>query len=154
MKYLKPIFLCIITGFSMGFFLYSGYEKIEKTIPTIKEGENLYFIKIGSYETEEKMENALKNIDYYIYKKEENAYHAYIGITEKKENTEKIKEYYQKLGYVTNVETYNILNDSFLSILKTYDEMLEKTEDQKVIGNIINGVLAKYEEMKDESRKT
>ena len=138
----------------MGFFLYSGYEKGKKIVPVIKEGETLYFIKIGSYMSEEKMENALTNIDYYIYKKEKETYHAYIGITKKKENTVKIKEYYQKLGYVTNVETYSISNSTFLSVLKTYDEMLEKTEDSKVIGNIINGVLAKYEEMKDESYKT
>ncbi len=154
MKYLKPILLCMVTGFCMGFFLYSGYEKTQKVMPTMKEGENLYFIKIGSYLSEEKMENALKNIDYYIYKVEKETYHAYVGITEKKENITKIKEYYQNLGYVTNEESYSITNDNFLSILKTYDEMLTKTEEKKVIGNIINGVLAKYEEMKDESHKT
>lgn len=153
MKYLKSIFLCIIIGFCMGFFLYNGYEKIGKIMPTIKEGETAYFIKIGSYESEEKMETALKNIDYYIYKIEENTFHAYVGITLKKENTNKMREYYQNLGYVTNVETYPITGQSFLSILRTYDEMLEKAEDTKVIANIINGVLAKYEEMKDGAYK-
>lgn len=154
MKYLKSIFLCIITGFCMGFFLYNGYEKVGKIVPTIKEGENAYFIKIGSYASEEKMESSLKNIDNYIYKIEEDTFHAYVGITQKKENTNKIREYYQNLGYVTNVETYPITGETFLSALRTYDEMLEKAEDGKVIENIINGVLAKYEEMKDGAHKT
>lgn len=154
MKYIKPIFLCIFTGFFMGFFLYSGYEKVDKIVPTIREGESLLFLKIGSYADEEKMEKALKNIDYYIYRKEESMFHAYIGITEKKENAEKMKEYYQKKGYVTNVEVHSIANTAFLSVLKTYDEMLLNTEDSEVMENIIQGVLSKYEEMKDESYKT
>lgn len=138
----------------MGFFLYSGYEKAQKIMPVTKTDETLYFIKIGTYISEEKMESALQNIEYYIYKKENAKFIAYIGITEKKENINKIKEYYQNLGYVTSVETYPITNNAFLDVLKTYDEMLASTNDSKVIENIISGVLSKYEEMKDESYQT
>lgn len=150
MKYLKPIILCIICGFLMGFFLYSSYDKTTNLKPVFSYKEKLYFFKIGEYENIDEMNNSLKNLDSYVYKIDNNKYIAYSSITKNTENISKIKGYFKNLGYIVSEEEIYVDNNSFIKILDTYDEMLLNTNDTKVIENIINGVLNKYKEIINE----
>ncbi|MDD3341144.1 MAG: hypothetical protein PHN72_02965 [Bacilli bacterium] len=147
MKYIKPVFLCMIVGIFLGLFLYGGYENRESLIPTFQEKEKLYFLKVGVYDTAELMEKGAANLSNYIYLQKEQKFHLYVAITKEKENVAKIKEYYSSLGYIVNEEEFTENNKEFISVLKTYDEMLQKTNDKTVIQNIVNGVLSKYEEL-------
>lgn len=146
MKYLKPVLLCIIIGFLMGLFLYSGYEKNSSLLPVLKEGSTLQFLKVGVYDSEADMEKNVSKIANYIYLVKDEKYTVYIGITSTSENFKKIQEYYQTLGYVTSKESFYVGDKKFLEALKTYDQMLSNTNDKSVIENIINGTLTKYEE--------
>lgn len=146
MKYVKPIVLCIVIGVLMGLFLYSGYEKKINLLPTFKSGENILFLRLGSYKDEISMEKSLENLDNYIYQKENDMYTVYIGITKLEENFKKLKEFYQKRGYIIDKQSFYIENKDFLEGLKMYDELLIKTNDDSLIETIVNGVLAKYEE--------
>lgn len=150
MKYLKPIILCIICGFLMGFFLYSSYDKKINLKPVFSSLEKVYIFKIGKYTNVNEMNNSLKNLDNYIYRIENNNYIVYSAITRNKENISKIKGYFKTLGYIVNEEEIFIDNNDFIKILDTYDEMLFNTNDNKVIENIINGVINKYKEINNE----
>lgn len=146
MKYIKPILLCIICGFSMGIFLYSSYEKKAVIKPVFENKEKIYFLKVGTYKTENEMVQSLKNTSNYIYRIKDNNYIAYLAMTSKSENIEKIKGYFKKIGYIVSEEEIYIDNSNFIEILSTYDEMLVNTQDDKVIENIIIGVINKYKE--------
>lgn len=148
MKYIKPIFLCIIVGMALGFFLYGGYENRESILPTFQETQTLYFLKVGVFDSEELMDKSATNLSNYIYLQKDGKFHLYVAITKEKENVTKIKDYYSRLGYVVSEETFKESNKAFIDVLKTYDEMLKQTEDTTIIQNIINGVLAKYEELR------
>lgn len=150
MKYIKPIFLCMIVGTILGLFLYSGYESKENILPTFKEVQKIYFLKVGAFDSEELMEKSAIGFNNYIYLQKENKFHLYVAITKEKDNVAKIKEYYRSLGYVVSEEEFKESNASFIAVLKTYDEMLKQTEDKTVIQNIVNGVLAKYEELRSD----
>lgn len=147
MKYLKPIILCIICGFLMGFFLYSSYDKAINLKPVFSFEEKIYFFKIGKYKNIDEMNNSLKNLDNYIYRIENNDYVAYSAITKSNENISKIKGYFKNLGYIVSEEEIYVDNNEFIKILDTYDEMLLNTSDNEVIENIINGVINKYKEI-------
>lgn len=147
MKYIKPILLCIVIGVSMGLFLYSGYENKQLIFPAFKEGETVVFLRVGVYSSEEDMNQNTSSFTNYIYLYKNQKYYVYIGMTQNKDNVSKIKEYYQTLGYIVDEEQFTIEEKNFLEVLKKYDEMLYATTDSVVIGNIINGVLSKYEEL-------
>ena len=147
MKYIKPIILCIIVGFFMGIFLFRAYENSDTLIPVLKTGENVIFIKIGTYENTTIMENELKNFENYVYKQNENDYSAYIGITKETENIKKIKDFYNALGYITSEEEFLVKEEKFIEILNVYDKMLKDATNNEVIKGIIMETLSKYEEI-------
>lgn len=145
MKYIKPIFLCILTGIILGLFLYSGYEKKKDILPVFLEGEKVSFIRLGTYSSMEQVEQNTASIPNYIYLNQGGKYQVYIGITI--QNVDKIKEYFKAQGYVVDVDVFQIQNKEFLKILKEYDQLLLHAEDTKVIENIITGIITKYEEL-------
>ena len=59
----------------------------------------------------------------------------------------KIQNYYKSLGYDTVLEEKITDDEDFINILKQYDELLNKTDDNESIKVICNQVLAKYEEL-------
>ena len=89
----------------------------------------------------------MKEFTHYIYNVEDNQYYTYIGITSNKENALKIQNYYKSIGYDTFLKDKITDNKNFISILKQYDELLSKTDDNESIKVICNQVLAKYEEL-------
>ena len=64
-----------------------------------------------------------------------------------KKNAEKIKEFYKEKGYDTYIKEKITDNESFLTILGQYDELLSQTDEGDTISIICNQVLAKYEEL-------
>lgn len=146
-KVIFPMLLCIIIGFFMGKFMFSQYDDKEDLKLVTDTGTNLYFFQQGVYSNEESMKQNTMNLPYYIYSIIDNKYYVYVGISKDEKNTEKLKGYFNSLGYNIYVKEIKIDNDAFMVVLDQYEEMLKNTDDDKSIAAIISQVLAKYEEV-------
>lgn len=146
-KGLYPFIFCILLGGLMGKFMLDQYETNEKEISVALTSNTVYFIQQGVYSSKESMEDNINNVSYYIYNESDGKYYAYIGMTLKSENAEKLKSYFKNLGYDTYVKEFVINNASFLEVLQQYDMMLENTDDGNTISAICSQVLGKYEEL-------
>jgi len=126
----------------MGTFLIKQYS----TIKTFSEKNTVYFLKLGVYDTKQAMDDNTHDFNYYIYKEEDSKYHVYVAITKDKNNLDKLKGYFKNKGYIINEEEFDIKNESFITILNQYDELLRNTKDDQTISAICNQILSKYEE--------
>ena len=145
-KYLFPIFVSLVLGTFMAYFIIRQYEDLP-ALAVSSEAETLYYIQRGVYSDMDNMKNNMKEFSHYIYNVEDNQYNTYVGITTNKENALKIQNYYKSLGYDTLLKDKITDNGDFINILKQYDELLSKTDDNESIKVICNQVLAKYEEL-------
>ena len=145
-KYLLPVLISLILGIGMAYFIIKQYEEMP-SLAVSSEAETLYYIQRGVYSDMDNMKNNMKEFTHYIYNVEDNQYYTYIGITSNKENALKIQNYYKSIGYDTFLKDKITDNKNFISILKQYDELLSKTDDNESIKVICNQVLAKYEEL-------
>ena len=143
-KYLFPLVLCTVLGIFMGTFLIKQYST--NTLNTFSEKNIVYFLKLGVYDTKELMDNNTKDFNYYIYREVDSKFHVYVAITKNKDNLEKLKGYFKNKGYIINEEEFDIKNESFITVLNQYDELLKNTDDEKTISAICNQILSKYEE--------
>lgn len=146
-KYITTFLVALIIGLVIGRFVLNQYTFEGRIVSTFNTGEKVYFIQQGVYSSKENMESGTKTLPYYIYNIEDNKYYVYIGITENSENVDKIKGYYDNLGYITYVKEFNINNNDFITVLRQYDSLLKESEDLEVIGTICSQVLNKYEEL-------
>ncbi len=147
LKGLYPIILCIVVGGLMGKFMLDQYAMSEKDATASLTSDTVYFIQQGVYSSKESMEESVTNIAYYIYSEQDGKYYVYVGMTLKSENAEKLKSYFNGLGYDIYIKEFMISNESFLEVLQQYDLMLENTEDTNTISAICSQVLGKYEEL-------
>lgn len=145
-KYLFPVTVSLILGIGMAYFIIKQYENMP-ALAVSAQAENLYYIQRGVYSDLDNMKKNMQDFTQYIYNVENNQYYAYIGITTSKENALKIQNYYKSVGYDTFLKDKITDNEEFINILKQYDELLSKTEDNESIKVICNQVLAKYEEL-------
>lgn len=146
-KYIMPILSALLVGFLLAKFMIDQYDKKENLKTVFNSYETLYFIQQGVYSTKESMEKNMSDFAYYIYNIENDKYYTYIGITKTKENSDKLKGFYEKLGYITYIKEINVDNIGFIEILNQYDQLLETTEDENTIKAICSQVLSKYEEL-------
>ena len=146
-KYIMPIFLALLTGLLLGRFVLNQYEFEGKIVSVAAKGRQAYFIASGIYNSKDEMEEKNKLFPYYIYNLKDDQYHVYIGITFSNKNSDKIKGYYKDLGYDTSIEEININNNNFITVLEQYDNLLENSNEDEVIGTICSQVLNKYEEL-------
>ena len=82
---------------------------------------------------------------YYIYSFNDELYHSYVGILKNNDNVDKIKGYYQKLGYDIYMKEKNIDNEKWLIVLEQYNNLLSNTDDNNVIKAILEQTLKAYE---------
>ena len=143
---LISIFFCAVIGISLSFYIFRQYDENKESTPVSNITNNLKFIQNGVYSSKDSMEEATKNLKYYIFSEENDKYYVYIGITTEK-NLEKVKGYYESLGYDIYVKDITINNKSFLDVLNQYELMLKELNNTETIGNIEGQVLSKYEEL-------
>ena len=144
-KYAMPIFISLIIGVLMAYFIISQYESYDG-ITVSKFASRLYFIQSGVYSDKNYMLEAMSKFSSYIYSIEDNMFYSYIGVSSSKENALKIQDYYKKIGYDTLIKEKIVDNSEFIEILSQYDEILSKTSDDESIKVICSQVLSKYEE--------
>ena len=145
-KYFFPISVSLILGIGMAYFIIKQYEEMP-ALAVSSEAETLYYIQKGVYSDLDNMKNNMKEFSHYIYNVEDNQYYAYIGVTTNKDNALKIQNYYKSIGYETFLKDKITDNEDFINVLRQYDELLAKTNDNESIKTICNQVLAKYEEL-------
>ena len=145
-KYIFPITISFVIGVSMAYLIIKQYEDMP-AMAISSNAETLYYVQRGVYSDFDNMKNNMKEFTHYIYNVEDNQYYTYIGITASKENNLKIQKYYKSIGYDTFLKDKITDNKNFITVLKQYDELLSKTEDDESIKVICNQVLAKYEEL-------
>ena len=145
-KYLLTFIIALIIGFFLSNFFLKQYDDFEE-IKVSNKGQNLYFIQYGAFSTLESLEENTIGLQNYIYNKQDNLYYVYVGITNLKDNAEKIVNYYKNIGSDTIIKEYGITNKNFLEQLENYDTILKNTDDETAISSIINQVLVKYEEV-------
>lgn len=146
-KYIASILSALLVGFLLAKFMIDQYDKKESIKTVFGSSEILYFIQQGVYSTKESMEENMANFSYYIYNLEDDKYYTYIGITKSKKNSEKLQEFYKKLGYIIYIKEISVSSNAFIEILEQYDNLLESTDDESTIKAICSQVLGKYEEL-------
>lgn len=131
----------------MGKVFLEQYDAFNGIRVTSNNGEILYFIRFGVYDTIEKLEKDTISLTNYIYNEIDGKYYVYVGVTKNSKNLIKISNYYSNLGYTTITEEFLVTNSEFLKELENYDNILSGTEDEVVISSVSNLVLGKYEEL-------
>lgn len=142
-----PLILCLTVGFFMGKLMFSQYDDKQGLKLVSSASEKVYFIQQGVYSSKESMEKNTSNLTYYIYTIDNDRYYVYIGITKNEENLDKLKGYFDSLGYNIYVKEFYISSESFITVLDQYETMLSETTDSKTIGAICSQILSKYEEL-------
>ena len=146
-KYIVPIVSALLVGFLLAKFMIDQYDKKESLTTVFNKYETLYFVRQGIYSSKESMEKNMTDFAYYIYNQNEDKYYTYIGITKNEQNLEKLKGFFEKMGYITYIEEFTVDSNAFIEILTQYDNLLLETNDESVIKAICSQVLSKYEEL-------
>lgn len=146
-KYILSISIALVVGIIIGKVFLEQYDAFNGIRITSNNGEILYFIRLGVYDTIESLEKDTISLTNYIYNEIDGKYYVYVGITKNSKNLIKISNYYSSLGYTTITEEFLVTNSAFLKELENYDNILAETEDDIVISSISNLILGKYEEL-------
>ena len=146
-KYIFPIILSMVVGFYLGITLLKQYKNAQELTPVFNSGLNeIYFVREGEYDTKDSMEKAMMKFPYYIHTTKDGKYYSYLGISTNLENANKIKGYYDNLGYSTSVEKIGVSNTHFIEVLEEYDKLLTSSNNE-TISSICSQILIKYEEL-------
>ena len=145
-KYIFPVITSLMIGSVLSFIFISSYDG-SKSIAMAKNVETVYYIQRGVYSSKESMEDNMRQFEHYIYNVDNNMYYTYIGVSKNIDNAKKISKYYQKQDFDTFIKEKTTDNKNFLVALGQYDQILEKTSDDKIIKTICNQVLSQYEEL-------
>lgn len=145
-KYIFPVFTSVVIGTIMAVLLINSYDN-KKALTVAKNVQTVYYIQRGVYSNKDSMKENMSEFESYIYNKKEGKYYTYIGMSQNKENAEKLKEYYKKQGYETIIKEKHTDNTNFLTVLSQYDKLLESTDNTQTINVICNQILSKYEEL-------
>lgn len=138
--------IAVITGITIGKYVYDSYNKTETKDVFKYKNENVYMLQYGVYSSEENMINNTKNLKNYFYFKDNDGYHAIIGITKNENLKEKIVDSY-KITENIYMKRVNIDNSEFITLLDQYDNLIKDTDDKTTIFNAQKQVLSKYEKL-------
>ena len=97
-KVLIPCFLSIICGSICGKLIYGIYDK---EIDEYISGEKIYLIQAGAYSDYDNMVKNTSLNNYVYYKDDDGLFKSIVGVTENKDNIEKIKKTYSNKVIVT-----------------------------------------------------
>lgn len=148
MKYLKKIlFLLFIIGLGIfsGIYIYRQYEK-ENSLEVFNEEYTIYLLQYGVYKNKDSMLEAGNNITDYLYFEDKDGYHLIIGVTENKENTDKIRESFNITENIYTKEV-KIKNNEFMESLRQYDNLVKNSNSNQEVVAAEKYVLSKYEEL-------
>lgn len=151
LKFIIYILISIILGLTFGRVFFKDYQ--DNSLTAFKEGEKLYFVQIGVYDSVDTIKEVYEDYDKYLVQEENNNYHVYVGISTSKNIANRIKDYYKTLGNNIYIKKNNINNYDFLSILKEYEKIINITSNNEDLIDIERIIISNYKETvgKDES---
>ena len=139
-KVVTPIFLSVICGAICGKLIYQIYDK---KIETDITGEKIYLIQAGAYQSYDSMVHNTSISNYIYYKDQDGLFKSIIGLTENKENTEKIKRTYQDEVLVSE---YYSKDKNLNNKIKEYDKKMISTTNQEELKKIVLEMLTLYKD--------
>ena len=146
MKYMRAMLLSLVIGFFLSYFIFKQYKNYNG-ITVYKEGDEYFFLEKGIYDSKVDMEKNSINLENYIYRKEDNKYYMYVGITKNKDNLTKMTNYFKNKNIDTSIKKFYISSTKFSESINNLDNILINSDDEIVINEIINQGLTKYEEI-------
>ena len=132
-----PILLAILLGTILGRYAYKTYK--DELYNNLKSSK-LYLLENGEYPTIDNMKQE-NNTNNYIYYKDNDKYKTIIGITNNKDNIDKIKNLYNNNILV---KEYYIENNSIDKRQLEYEKVLSTTNDIKELKNAVDNILNLY----------
>lgn len=144
-KALVPIFFSILVGFLFGKVIFDNYSK--KSVLAFNEGEKVYFVKLASYDSLDKIENS-KSL---LVLSNDSSYNLYAGITKQKDNANKIISYYKDSYKDITIDTLYVNDLKFLTELKEYDKLVSIVTKKEDLISIESIILANYKEVLNET---
>ena len=135
-KVVMPCLLSIICGSICGKLVYGIYDK---EIETDIYGEKIYLIQAGAYSDYDNMVKNTSLNNYVYYKDDDGLFKSVVGLTENKDNIEKIKTTYSKEVIISEYYSSDKeLNKKIKEIDKKIKETDNKEEVQKLVLEILN----------------
>ena len=142
-KFIFSLIIAIASGTILGHTLFEKFKEEEQTVFNYKTP--VYFLREGVYDN---LDYALENANKFATKiivKDKAKYYLYLAISKNEDNLAMIKKIYNNNNLV--VETKNINNDSFLTVLDQMENLLKKTSNNEEKLTIEKVILANYEEL-------
>ena len=142
-KFIFSLIIAIASGTVLGHTLFEKFKEEEQTVFNYKTP--VYFLREGVYDN---LNYALENANKFATKiivKDKAKYYLYLAISKNEDNLAMIKKIYNNNNLV--VETKNINNESFLTVLDQMENLLKKTSNNEEKLTIEKVILANYEEL-------
>lgn len=141
-SFVIPFVICIVLGFISAQIVYSRYKlNLENSMI------NAYFIKIGSYDSSDEIDNIISDDFKYLVLEENNVFNVYAGITTDLFNANKIKKIYGEMNFDISIVPVVVDNVEFISNLEQYDILISEVDNNSNIISINDVILSSYEEM-------
>lgn len=134
-KLIKSSLLVILFAIVLANLIYNRYKE-ELTEDTI-----IYYLQQTVSKEEPK---DIKNPHITVF--EEEKYYTYIGITKSKKTAEKVRDFYKEQGTILYIKEANTKNNEFLNELTQYDILLNNATEKEEMENILETILATFEE--------
>ncbi|MBQ1496570.1 MAG: hypothetical protein IIZ40_04420 [Bacilli bacterium] len=147
MNYFKMFIIIsftIILGMFLGTYIYKA-SKLE-TENTFKEETSVYMLQYGVYSSIQSMKDSTVNLSDYFFFKDNDGYHAIIGIVINKNLSDKIRDSYNIKDNIY-IKEVKVSNMEFIENLKQYDLLVESLNDNNAILSAEKQILSKYEEL-------
>ncbi|MBD9098400.1 hypothetical protein EGP98_02190 [bacterium] len=142
-KFIFSLIIAIASGTILGHTLFEKFKEEEQTVFNYKTP--VYFLREGVYDN---LDYALESANKFATKiivKDKAKYYLYLAISKNEDNLAMIKKIYNNNNLV--VETKNINNESFLTVLDQMENLLKKTSNNEEKLTIEKVILANYEEL-------
>jgi len=143
MKKIFPVILGLVVGLIFTKLFYDQYD----TDYVFGSNEIVYVFQQGVYSSVESINDNVGSLNYYVYEKTGDMYYVYAAFTTSEENMNKLKGYFNDLGYSMYVKEVSLYDSAFLESLKQYDLLMESIDDESAINAINASVLGLYEEV-------
>ena len=132
--------LSIICGSICGKLVYEIYDK---KLDNDLYGEKIYLIQAGSYSDYDNMVKNTTLNSYIYYKDEDGLFKSIIGLTEDKNNIEKIKNTY---GKEVSVNEYYSKDIELNQKIKEYNKKISTTDKKEDIQSLVLEILNLYKD--------
>ena len=144
-KNILLILIALITGGLLGKFTFERYEALETKEVSINTNY-AYFLRYGTYDSYEKMNESVNSVERFIYIQTNDSYEAFVGVTKSKESADKIAKVYNEKGSRVEIVKKQIDADKFIESLDEYEKLILVTDDANGLLMIEKQILSKYEE--------